>query len=286
MQVIEFENKSESPRKSQKKSTEQYLGITLELNDPFHLAIRLTDLNNNNKYAKIIVYSIGSKKEILWGTYEFKNKQITYESSCKYKISELSKFLKLWYSKNFETVSDIVLNRIKYVMLYMTDNTDKFINYDEYKILKYIQQYLQNKINYDTLEKNIDFSELQKILPKINIYPETNKYTEIDDIIDLEIDVDDLKQYLTTINKAITDYEETLNLSNIDNDVLNKIVINKDKIYEIIKTFHSDIQYGKFNTNSFYNALHSCLSESDCKKVGFYPDVCSLYDFISDINFE
>lgn len=273
MQIFTLETKNEQTKSLEQ---DQYLGLALETNDPFHLAIRIPDLDQNN--VKVLIYSIGSKKEVLWGYYNFLTQKFSWESSCKFRIGLLTRFLKSWSEKGYETVANVVTNRINRVMNYMLGN-DKALTYPEYKALKQIYLYRIGKVGPLVLEDELKDVDLTTLYKKLGFEP--IKYPELDYEVEPEPKLDSIP--LEQIETAIQEYETTLNLSAVDHDVLEKVVGNEDRLYEIVSKFHQDVQYGKYNTNSFYTSLNDCLTEDDCKKAGYYPESCDLYTFLNEV---
>jgi hypothetical protein len=202
----------------------------------------------------------------------------------------LSKFLKLWNSAGFEMVADIVKNRINSAVAEVIGSKTK-LNRSEYEVLKYILSYFNDKIKYDDVydkieeTKNFNFYDLLK---KLNpLLPEKiNIYDEFSDEYEIKVDINLLKPYKELINKKIKDYEVGLNLSNIDRDVLYEFIDKQDILQQIVSDFHEDIQTQDYSTNSFYNALTDCLSETECKNLNYSVGSCDLYNFLKDVNFE
>jgi hypothetical protein len=61
MNILTLESKSST---EQKRALDKYVGIVLEVNDPFNLCIKLDDIKISSKNVKVLIYSIGGKKEI------------------------------------------------------------------------------------------------------------------------------------------------------------------------------------------------------------------------------
>ena len=47
-----------------------YLGIARGLSDPFNLFVNITDIEENKNLIYFFSYSMGSKKVVVWGTYD------------------------------------------------------------------------------------------------------------------------------------------------------------------------------------------------------------------------
>jgi hypothetical protein len=281
LHVLQFAD-SVDQKQLQKDKLDQHLGIVVDLNDPFHLCIKLEDLQLNKNYLKIVIYSMGSKKEIMWGIYDIKKKKFEWEAGCKYtKLALLTKFLKKWHQTGFEMVANVVKDRINIAVNEIIGNTD-YLTQEEYKYVKYISSYLHKKITYAQLEENIDLEKLDDVINKLDLNIKLNKYEDLDIEYERELEVDDLKKYIKQIDLKIKEYEDKSNRADLDTDILHLIIGKEDLIQEVINNFHKDVQTGPYTYNSFYNALQECLSEEDCKKSGYYPDVCDIYGFIEN----
>ena len=87
---------------------------------------------------KVLIYSLGNKKQILWGVYDFKTQTFEWESGCKYKISMLTKFLKIWHSAGYETIADVVKNRISAVVAEIIGSKNQLTQNERYFKIYYI----------------------------------------------------------------------------------------------------------------------------------------------------
>jgi hypothetical protein len=273
MQVFTFDSKKDDLA----AATATYMGIAHELKDPFHLAVKIDDLNKSS--VKVIIYSLGTKREVLWGWYYPKTRMFEWSSGCKFKISLLGPFLKSWNAVGITTVADFVKNRIYEVINEITGSVEG-ITRNEYIALKYIINYFNKKIDYETLEAELIDFDLMSLINKLDIHIES--YPEISQDIDYEFDINKLKPYVKTINIEIQKYESNLNLITIDRDILHDLVAGTDTLKQMIFDFQKEVEYGKYNTSNFYNSLSECISETECAKLGFNPEPCDIFDFIID----
>jgi hypothetical protein len=279
MQVHTFFEKK-SPSEQLNQST--YLGVHLEVNDPFHLCIPLSELGEEN--IRVVIYSIGRKKEVIWGTYNFKSSRFTWYNACKADLTTIGRFLKVWNSANFETVADVVKNRITGAMRELLSQEDGLTK-EEYKVLKYLLAYWRNSDNetYVKLEEALNDVDIIKLLNTLKIPVPQIQYTDfVQSDLPVEIDITKLKKYKDIINKEVLDYETGLNLSNIDRDVLYNIINNKERLQQLVSDFHNNVQTSIYNTDSFVAALSQCLTQEQCAAAGYEPDSCSIYEFLNE----
>jgi hypothetical protein len=250
-------------RESQDLDT--YVGIIHALNSPFHLYINLSDLNNTDN-IKVLIYSIGEKKEIIWGRYYLKTGKINFESSCKYTLALLNAFLKTWTALGYEYIANSVHNKI--TQIFKLFNDEPILNVSEYKVLKYAFAYLEGRIDKDEFIAYDNDNLLPGIIYKLGI----------EDVRSDFIDFDILQTQITEIAESIKEIDATINLTTIDQDILTQITSNKELLLHIVAQFYDTIQEGPYNNNSFYSTLQKCESSEFCSSSD--SPICDIYDFL------
>lgn len=195
------------PSQENKTSLDTYVGIIHELNSPFHLYINISQLGLYD-YIKIIIYSIGAKKEIIWGIYDLNEYQFEFESACKYTLKQLLPFIRQWENVGYEYIANAVTDRIHLAMASFNPG-NKELTREEYKILKYLVAYLEDKVTEQEFEEVDPDNTFLIILQKIGI-----SNTQ-------EISLSKfLEQNLNLLKKKLKEYEKHINRIDIDKDVL------------------------------------------------------------------
>lgn len=264
IQLPSQENKlSTEYERSNASSLDTYVGIIHEFNSPFHLYINLSRLGEDD-YTKLIIYSIGSKKEIIWGIYDVVNNKFEFESACKYQLKQLIPFIRQWENVGYEYIANAVTDRIHLVMASFNPN-NKELTRDEYKILKFLIAYLENKIEEDEFLNMDPENTFPRILEKIGI-------ANSNDLPFIKF----LNQNLKKIKEILEKYEQTINRIDVDKEILRKIINNAELLQLMVSEFYEIIN--EFNDNAFYNALKKCKSEEECTDT--YGEECSIYKFL------
>ena len=265
-----------------------YVGIINSIDTPFHLYINVDDLNRYN-YVKLLIYSMGSKKQIIWGTYNLKGNKFEFESSCKFQLNQLRHFMQLWQSRGYEYIANAVADKIYTVI---SDDENR-ITYPEYKILKYAIAYLQHKISLQDFEKYDETNRLPGIIDKVGILNPENLNTKYNDLLFDDnnnyqpvrndfVDWEELALYLEDLVQIVQEYETHINRVDIDRDILEKINGNIKLLQHIVEQFYSIIASNDYTSNSFYNSLQDCPEESTCKTSTSAEALpaCGMYDFL------
>ena len=145
----------------QENARDTYVGIVPKFDSPFHLYINLKDLEESS-YIKIIIFSLGAKKEILWGTFNTNTNKFDFRANCEYTLNQLRSFMQEWNSFGFESIANSVADRIHIAMNSFNPDS-KILTEDEYKILKYFLAYIDNKITFE------EFQKVGFLAPSVNI---------------------------------------------------------------------------------------------------------------------
>ena len=261
-----------------KTDTETYVGIVHNFDSPFHLYINLKDLDESD-FIRIIVYSMGAKKEIIWGTFNALNTKLEFRANCKYTLKQLIPFIKEWESFGYEYVANSVTDRIHIAMNSFNLN-NKLLTESEYKILKYFLAYIDSKISYEQFEESDPDNLFPTIIDKLGIIEED----EFTDPIVNPIDLVYLNKNVKKVEEIIKTHEKTINRTDIDKDILRKIIHHTDLLQTIVTSFYQEIKNGPYNNNAFYQAMEKCESQEQCK--GSKSEACDIYNFMKGDHIE
>jgi hypothetical protein len=254
---------------------DSYVHIYFELNNPFHLCLHLNDFLESIRYVKTVVYSIGRNPEIIWGLYDKESTKFIWNDSCNYKkLNILSNLLKQLRIHNFTLVSNAVKDRISSTMNEFLGK--QTLDFEKYRILKYVLYYLDSKITFQNLQNSVDLSKLPEILDFLKIPVESdylwNEYGY--EVPNIKNDYSYLKQYYNIINDSITNYENTLNRVDIDRDSNIDNYISDSELLIIVNAFLQSVQTKEYNLD--YTPAE-CVLELECNNNN--PS-CGLYSFI------
>lgn len=135
-------------KKRSDEKEDAYVGMVAPIESPFHLFLRMADLQKSNKYIYFFGYSIGSKSIILWGIYDKDNRQFLIDDYCKWKLIGRSEdgeaynigaYMSTWKNLGkYQYIANTVSNRPKKLISKYTRNkqsTDYITDYNHYRTL-------------------------------------------------------------------------------------------------------------------------------------------------------
>jgi len=268
-QILELKN-PELELAQQQDQLDTYVGIIHSLDSPFHLYLNLSDLGSPS-YIKLLIYSAGVKKEIIWGRYYVKTSTMNFEASCKYNLTQLNRFLATWRELGYEYIANSITDRITKTFRALSGS--ETLSDQEYRILKYAFALLENRISEEEFERYDISNQLPTILYKLKI-------DEKADFVDYEV----LATQKDQIETAIHNVEAHLNRTDIDPRILAKVIKHQDLLIKIVNLFYKTIVDGPYNTNSFYKNLAKCEDENVCKNLD--SEVCDIYEFLNESTYD
>ena len=173
----------------------EYIGIDMPFTSPYHLFVKSTDIDQGRDILKWICYSIGSKKIVLWGTYDKREYSFDLEGGCKYDLIDINKYLKVW-KKDYKFTYQTVYNRVKGRIDDFLDIKKFIADQDMYQQVKYFLLSSEDS----TYFKDLKFKTyLQKPYEtKIKNYLKDNMgdYKDISNEFSLKDSLDDDEQEL------------------------------------------------------------------------------------------
>lgn len=120
-----------------------FVGRISDLPDPFNVFARVNDLENPYiNYVYFYVYSLGKKKEFLWGIYDKTSKEIFIDDACKYDPRLLSTTLAIWKKGKFKYIFNSVKDRFSKKIQKLVEEVENFPKFrHDYLMLKAADPY-------------------------------------------------------------------------------------------------------------------------------------------------
>lgn len=247
--------------------TDISISIVQPLKFPYNLFLNSTQLlDTDQNLVYFFIYTIGSKKISLWGTYNKETQEFSIDGGCRYDVNNLMTMYKTWKSQNFIYVSNTVKNRPKKII-------GKYLNkegmsYSDYKRYKYILSFIDNKITEDELEQYYPDAYVNFV----NEFERLNDITTLNDEYDFV-----LSEYIAKISDIVRDYEKDINLLDTTRTLPSSLQnIIGDNIVKISNRFKKKMETGYFQSANFYDNLEKCPNISQCHK-NFYENGCEVY---------
>ena len=168
-----------------------FVGRVSDLTDPFNVFARVNDLENPHiSYVYFYAYSIGKKKEFLWGIYDKETKEIFIDDACKYDVKQLSTTLAIWKKGKFKYLFNSVKDRF-------TNILQKLVKEEEEDFQKFRDDYLM-------LKAADPYTSI--ILEKTGITP-----ADVETYLDsTDLNEDDIVNKLVLIKRKIPKFAENL----------------------------------------------------------------------------
>ena len=261
-----------------------YLGIAHGLSDPFNLFVNITDIEENRNLIYFFSYSMGTKRVVVWGTYDKSTDKINVEAGCRFTSWKYISYINMWKDMNYQLHTTLTKNRINDRINEFSrrfSNPLKINNETDLKAWKYMMAYFDDNISEDDfmfLFDRLDTSKLSYNYENYNV-----GRSPILDFYDL-FNIDDFTQgeELNNIKDDIEDqiiFYEKNRLNIIDNTSPDNI---KDIIMRIVELFVDYISRSSYVGNESIKSLPICPQLiSDC-----YPDEledenseCSVFTF-------
>jgi hypothetical protein len=109
----------------------------------------------------------------VWGAYSISNDKIYFDSGCKYNSMIFNEYIKHWQDINFKFVSVSVENRI-------TKRINKYLNRDEYSLIKTKTDYTALKLFVAYVDNDISYEVFENLFDTLDQNNLTYKYSEYD----------------------------------------------------------------------------------------------------------
>lgn len=258
-----------------REDVDEYLGIYNELNNPILLFMNIQDLVNDRAYVYFFAYSMGKKKLVFWGVYRKQYQDFIIDNSCRYNTRELSGMLKEWETIGYSYISNSIKDRFtSRIYEYVNDKslTPHISNYDDYRILKYILSYYNDRIDEDTLYTLINPHKLEDFIQSF-----MREYG----VIFIEDNMDTFYNYLDELSEEIKLYESKLNRNDINATLKRlpeEVVL---EIFEINAKFYKFISTTDIIKDYIYSSIPQCPERATCLK-NLQDELCGLYIYGTD----
>jgi len=264
-----------------------YLGIAHGLSDPFSLFINITDIQENRNLIYFFSYSMGTKKVVVWGTYNKLNDKIKVESGCRFNSWKYITYINIWKDMNYKLDTTLNKNRLNSRMNKINKRLGnpvdplKINNETDLKAWKYLIAYFDDNISKDDflfLFDRLDVSKLSYNYENYNMGK-----SPILDFYDL-FNIDDLieEEELDIIRDRIEDeirlYEKN-KLNIIDNTSSETI---KDIVMRITELFIDYISRSSYVGNESVKSLPICpqtIFDCDPDDLEDENNECSVFTF-------
>lgn len=261
-----------------------YLGIARGLSDPFNLFVNITNIEENRNLIYFFSYSMGTKKVVVWGTYDRSIDKINVESGCRFNSWKYITYINIWKDMNYQIHTTLTKNRINARIDKFSGkpvNPSKINNETDLKAWKYMMAYFDDNISDDDFMFLFDRLDIPKLSynysnynmgrsPVLDFYElfNINDFTESEELNNIKEDIED----------EIRSYEKN-KLNIIDNTSPGTM---KDIIMRIAELFLDYISRSDYVGNESIKLLPVCPQLiSDC-----YPDQledenneCSVFTF-------
>ena len=248
----------------QRSDTELNLsvGIVQPLSFPYNLLLSVPDLMDPDvPYVYFYVYILGGKRVVFWGLYDKTEQQFIIEDGCRYATNQLSTMVKIWTQNQNIYAGNSVKDRTTETMARYVTPKEKVMTYSEYLQGKFLIGYFQGKINQTELEKRYP-----NLLEIIENTLQLNEY----------YDEDPFAQYIEDLNDQIIKYEKTINMTDVNRDLLSQVGQSIGQVVQrITNRFYDFIKSGQFEMDSFVSSLNQCPGFDQCSIT--YSEGCEVY---------
>jgi len=248
------------------------IGLISPLDFPFNLFLNINQLIDPDvNIVYFFVYSIGQKRIAMWGVYDKRTQSFSIDGACKYSLKELNDAMKQWKNSNFLYTANTVRNRpAELINSYL--GTPQ-LTYSDYLKYKFIIAYFNQLISQNELENrypNLLSQIYNYIIRTYDVSPNEPEFQ------------DDLSNYISSLVQQVTKYENNINRTDLNNQLLSKLNTNLQQILiNITQRFYDSLKYGQLLSDAYYNSLQQCPQISQCQNA--YESGCSFY-FYGDID--
>jgi|DewCreStandDraft_4_1066084.scaffolds.fasta_scaffold06255_13 hypothetical protein len=260
----------EPSSEQEREELNTYLGIVESLDDPFNLFLRLDDLLSTfpkRRYIYLMAYSLGRKKLILWGVYDRERDEIVLDGACQYRVPQLMSIVKQWKENQYEYVSNQVRDRIKQRLeeyLNLPSESPHIRTYSDYVNLKYLLGYFDGKVTESELNPDLLDNFYTQFESEVGLQPISENYDFA------------LVDYIDSLRREISTYENSLNRTDIRPDLIQKV--DRDimaLVVHISQLFLKTLARG----NLSYYHFPICPDRDFCRSRQKYEPECELYDY-------
>lgn len=223
------------------------VGLVQPLNSPYNLFVNVEDLlAPNTLEIRFYIYSIGAQRNILWGVYYKDSGLFEIDAGCQYVPRELYEITRNWIRSGYEYVGNSVTDRPNQIINQYLDKPQN--TYNDYTKMKYLHAYLTNAIS------DQDYLSMYESLPQ-DIPDDPNAYIE----------------YLLDLEEKITKYEASINRTDLNRQLLQKLSGSLRKsLVEITQNFAHAVERGD------YSMLSRCPTQKECFE-GQWNASCRIY---------
>lgn len=134
-----------------------FAGVHTPLDDPYNIFFRISDVENHSPQIYFYAYSLGKRKVVFWGIYDYDQNEFLVDSACRYNVNLLSQMISTWKTNAYQYYSHSVKDRASQRMLlnlHFDDVRKAETLLSTFKVYFLVKLLRQGKISPEKLGKN------------------------------------------------------------------------------------------------------------------------------------
>jgi hypothetical protein len=252
----------------QYEQLDEYLGIATAFEAPFNLYVKLADVGGNSN-INFLVYSSGSQSVLAWGEYDTRNRSFELYESCSARASLLAPLTRELPSRGYEYVANSVRDRITEYM----STRPPVLDQDTYEKVKYALAVVDGEITPAQAEARfLDF----------NLEAWWASWFQQEYLTSDENEAQARESFLQQRRDEVAEYEERLNRTDLDRDVLRLAEQQAQLIQQVVNDFGTWLQHTSLNRPRTTRGLEQCLTREECNQND--DSRCSVYTWGEEVD--
>ena len=255
----------------QYEQLDEYLGVATAFEAPFNLYVKLADVGSNAR-VNFLVYSSGRQSVLAWGEYDTRNRSFELYESCSARASLLAPLARELPGRGYEYVANSVRDRITEYLSARPPVLDQ----DTYEKVKYALAVVDGEITPAQAEARfLDF----------DLEAWWAAWFQQEYLMSDEDEVQARENFLQLRRDEVVDYEERLNRTDLDRDVLQLVEEQAQLIQQVVNDFGTWLRHTSLNRPQTTRGLEQCLTREECSHSEQNDDPrCSVYTWGEEVD--